>query len=129
MEILQCIRRLWEERRKKNIKVIAVEPEDSAVISGEKPGPHKIQGIGAGFIPGVLNIDIIDSIIKISNYEPGKFARELALKEGILAGISGGANLAASVKEAKKEENRGKIIVTILPDTGERYLSTWLFEE
>jgi len=115
--------------RKPSVKVIAVEPIDSPVISGGKPGPHKIQGIGAGFIPANLNTSIIDEIIQVTHTDAGETARNLAKKEGILAGISGGAALWAALETAKKAESNGKTIVVILPDTGERYLSTWLFED
>ncbi|HPA62917.1 MAG TPA: cysteine synthase A [Spirochaetota bacterium] len=115
--------------RKPSVKVIAVEPVDSPVISGGKPGPHKIQGIGAGFIPANLNTSIIDEIIQVTHTDAGETARNLAKKEGILAGISGGAALWAALETAKKAESNGKTIVVILPDTGERYLSTWLFED
>lgn len=110
------------------VKVIAVEPYDSPVLSGGKPGPHKIQGIGAGFIPEVLNIDILDEIIKVKTEEAFETTQKLANEEGILAGISAGANLYAALKIAKRNENRDKIIVVILPDTGERYLSTPVFD-
>ena len=115
--------------RKASVKIIAVEPVDSPVISGGKPGPHKIQGIGAGFIPANLNTSIIDEIIQVTHTDAGQCARDLAKKEGILAGISGGAALWAALETAKKTESNGKTIVVILPDTGERYLSTWLFED
>ena len=115
--------------RKSSVKIIAVEPVDSPVISGGKPGPHKIQGIGAGFIPANLNTSIIDEIIQVTHTDAGETARNLAKKEGILAGISGGAALWAALETAKKAESNGKTIVVILPDTGERYLSTRLFED
>ncbi|WP_461205110.1 cysteine synthase A [Clostridium sp. DL1XJH146] len=111
-----------------NIKVVAVEPIDSAVLSGGNPGPHKIQGIGAGFIPDVLNTDIIDEIVKVKGEEAFATSRELARTEGLLVGISSGAAVFAAKELAKKEENKGKNIVVILPDNGERYLSTTLFE-
>ena len=111
------------------IKVVAVEPETSAVISGENPGPHKLQGIGAGFLPKVLNADIIDEVVKVGNEEAFEMVRKLARQEGILAGISSGAALVAALKIAKNPENKGKRIVVILPDTGERYLSTGIFND
>ncbi len=117
------------KKRKPEFKVIAVEPADSPVLSGGKPGPHKIQGIGAGFIPAVLRVELIDEIIKVANEDAGKFARRLAKEEGILAGISSGAAAFAGVEVAKRKENKDKLIVVILPDTGERYLSTWVFKE
>lgn len=108
------------------IRGVAVEPADSPVLAGGKPGPHKIQGIGAGFIPSILKTELIDQIIAVSNEQAMETARQLAKEEGILAGISSGAALWAALELASKEENRGKTIVTILPDTGERYLSTEL---
>lgn len=115
--------------RKKEFRAIAVEPEASPVLSGGSPGPHKIQGIGAGFVPPVLNKTIIDEIVKVSNDNAGIAARRLAREEGILAGISSGAALWAALDVARRPENSGKLIVVIIPDTGERYLSTWLFKE
>jgi cysteine synthase A len=117
------------KKRKPAFKAIAVEPEASPVLSGGQPGPHKIQGIGAGFVPQVLDRAIIDEIVKVSNDNAGVIARRLAKEEGILAGISCGAALWAALEVAKRKENEGKLIVVILPDTGERYLSTWLFKE
>lgn len=117
------------KKRKPGFKAVAVEPEASPVLSGGQSGPHKIQGIGAGFVPLVLNRSIIDEIIRVSHEDAGKMARRLAREEGILAGISCGAALWAAIEVAKREENEGKLIVAILPDTGERYLSTWLFRE
>lgn len=110
------------------IKIVAVEPESSPVLSGGNAGPHKIQGIGAGFIPKVLNQDLIDEIIRIRDEDAGVIARRLAKEEGIFVGISSGAAMSAALKLAEKEENKGKKILVLLPDFGERYLSTWLFE-
>ncbi len=116
------------KKRKNLLKVVAVEPFDSPVLSGGNPGPHKIQGIGAGFVPNVLNTKIIDEIFKVKNDEAFTAARLLAKEEGILAGISSGAALHAAIEIAKRKENKGKNIIVILPDSGERYLSTVLFE-
>jgi len=117
------------KKRKPGFKAIAVEPEDSPVLSGGKPGSHKIQGIGAGFIPDVLQMDLVDEIIRVTNEDAGIMARRLAKEEGILAGISSGAATWAALEIAKRQESNGKLIVVVLPDTGERYLSTWLFQE
>lgn len=113
--------------KKPSVSVVAVEPSDSAVLSGSSPGPHKIQGIGAGFVPDILNVDIYDEVVKVTNDEAMEMARELAKKEGILAGISSGAAMHAALELAKRDENKGKTIVVILPDTGERYISTELY--
>ncbi len=114
--------------KKPSFKAIAVEPEESPVLSGGKPGPHKIQGIGAGFVPEVLKKDLIDEIIKVNAEDASLLARKLAKEEGILAGVSSGAAIWAALEVAKRAENKGKMIVVILPDTGERYLSTTVFE-
>jgi len=116
------------KRRKPGFRVVAVEPADSPVLSGGKPGPHKIQGIGAGFVPQVFKLELVDEIIKVTNDDAGDTARRLAREEGILAGISSGAAAWAALEIAKRPENKGKLIVVILPDTGERYISTWLFQ-
>ncbi|MFL2877044.1 MAG: cysteine synthase A [Pontiellaceae bacterium] len=115
--------------RKESLKAVAVEPITSPVISGGTPGPHKIQGIGAGFIPGNLDTELVDEVMQIDHESAGEMARQLAKEEGILCGISAGGNVYAAVEQAKRPENEGKLIVTIVCDTGERYLSTWLFEE
>jgi cysteine synthase A len=117
------------KNRKPSVKVVAVEPTDSPVISGGKAGPHKIQGIGAGFIPTNLDTKLVDEVILISAADAGATARRLAKEEGILCGISAGGNVWAALQLAKRPENEGKLIVTIICDTGERYLSTWLFDE
>ena len=115
--------------RKPTFKAIAVEPENSPVLSGGQPGVHKLQGLGAGFVPDILNVNLLDEIIKVKDNDAGATARELARHEGILTGISSGAALWGALEVAKRPENDGKLIVVILPDCGERYLSTWLFEE
>jgi cysteine synthase A len=117
------------KQRRPSFKAIAVEPEESAVLSGGKPGLHGIQGIGAGFVPKVLRKDLIDEVIRTDTEQAADTARQLARKEGILAGISSGAAVWAALKVAQREENRGKLIVVILPDTGERYLTTDLFAQ
>ncbi|MCG8572085.1 MAG: cysteine synthase A [Spirochaetes bacterium] len=114
--------------KKSSIKTIAVEPEGSPVISGGEPGTHKIQGIGAGFIPDILNVSVIDEIIKVSDEEAALTTRRLAKEEGLFVGISSGAAMTAALKVAQRPENQEKNIVVILPDTGERYLSTWIFD-
>jgi len=116
------------KKYKPSVKVIAVEPADSPVLSGGKPGPHKIQGIGAGFVPSVLDRSVLDEIICVKNEDAIETAKQLAAKEGILAGISSGANVFAALQLAKRAENKGKVIVTIICDTGERYISTELFQ-
>jgi cysteine synthase A len=117
------------KKRKPQFKAIAVEPADSPVLSGGKAGPHKIQGIGAGFVPEVLSLALVDEIIRVSNDAAGETARRLARQEGILAGISSGAAVWAALEVAKRPENKGKLIVVVVPDTGERYLTTWLFQQ
>ena len=117
------------KKRKPEFQAIAVEPKDSPVLSGGKPGSHKIQGIGAGFVPEVLRMDLVDEIIQVTNEDARIMAQRLAREEGILAGISSGAATWAALEVAKRPENKGKLIVVVLPDTGERYLTTWLFQQ
>ena len=117
------------KKRRPSVKIIAVEPEDSPVLSGGAAGPHKIQGIGAGFVPGVYNSKTVDEIIRVKTPDAAQAARRSAKEEGILIGISGGAALWAAIEVARREESAGKTVVVVIPDTGERYLSTWLFQE
>jgi len=117
------------KKKKPDFKAVAVEPKDSSVLSGGSPGPHKIQGIGAGFIPRILNTDILDEIIQVDNDEAYEYAQMLTRKEGLLAGISAGAAVCAARTIACRQENKGKLIVVIIPDTAERYLSTDFFDE
>lgn len=116
------------KERNSEVKIFAVEPADSPVLSGGNPGPHKLQGIGAGFVPGVLNPAIIDEVIQVTTEDAGKTARDAVTQEGLLIGISSGAALFAGLELSKRAEFAGKRIVVLLPDTGERYLSTWLFQ-
>jgi cysteine synthase len=115
--------------RRPELKIIAAEPADSAVISGGKPGPHKIQGWGPGFVPKVLDTTVLDETVLVKNDDAGEMARRLCKEEGILAGISGGGAVWAAREVARRKENEGKLLVVVIPDSGERYLSTWLFEE
>ena len=117
------------KKAKPSVRIVAVEPAKSPVLSGGASGPHRIQGIGAGFVPKVLDRSLIDEIVTVSDEDAGRAARDMTRKEGILGGISSGAALWAALKVAARPENSGKLVVVVLPDTGERYLSTWLFEE
>lgn len=117
------------KQKKASVKIIAVEPNDSPVLSGGAPGPHKIQGIGAGFVPDILNLEVIDEIIKVKNDDAFATSRKLARSEGLIVGISSGAAAFAATEVAKRPENKGKTIVVLLPDTGERYLSTVLYQD
>lgn len=117
------------KEKKAGVKVFAVEPVDSPVLSGGQPGPHKIQGIGAGFIPDILDVDVIDEVVKVTNDEAFETARRAAKEEGILCGISSGAAICAALQIARRDENAGKQLVVVLPDSGERYLSTALMED
>jgi cysteine synthase len=115
--------------RKPGLKIVAAEPKDSPVLSGGKPGPHKIQGWGAGFVPKVLDVSVLDEIVQVRHEDAGEMAKRLCREEGILAGISDGGVVWAAREVARRRENEGKLIVVVVPDTGERYLSTWLWED
>jgi cysteine synthase A len=117
------------KRRKQTVRAVAVEPATSPVLSGGKPGPHKIQGIGAGFVPGVLQRELIDEVAQVGDDEAAETTRKLATQEGILAGLSSGAAVCAALRVASRKENAQKTVVVVLPDTGERYLSTWVFKD
>ena len=117
------------KKRKPSFRVIAVEPAGSPVLSGGRPGPHKLQGIGAGFVPEIYRPDLVDEVVAVTEEEAGTYAKRMARKEGILVGISSGAAISAALKVAARPENKGKLMVVIIPSCGERYLSTWLFSE
>jgi cysteine synthase len=117
------------KKKKKSVRIVGVEPAGSPVLSGGAPGPHKIQGIGPGFVPAVLNRAVIDEVIAVSDEDAGKTARRMAREEGLLVGISSGAAVWAALQLARRPEHAGKMIVVIIPSSGERYLSTWLFED
>jgi cysteine synthase A len=117
------------KQRKPDVRIVAVEPAESPILSGGKPGPHKIQGIGVPFVPKVLNREVIDEVLPVNVEQATRIARRLAREEGILGGISGGAAVAGALEVAQRPENAGKTIVVVLPDTGERYLSTFLYQE
>jgi len=117
------------KQRKPEFTAIAVEPKESPVLAGGQPGPHKIQGIGAGFVPDVLRMDLVDEVVQVASEDAGEMARRLAKEEGILAGISSGAAAWAALEVARRQQSKGKLIVVVLPDTGERYLTTWLFQQ
>ncbi|MGH2410927.1 MAG: pyridoxal-phosphate dependent enzyme, partial [Chloroflexota bacterium] len=117
------------KQRKPGVRIVAVEPAESPILSGGKPGPHKIQGLGVPFVPKVLNREVIDEVLPVNVEQATRIARRLAREEGILGGISGGAAVAGALEVAQRPENAGKTIVVVLPDTGERYLSTFLYQE
>ncbi|MCB9556983.1 MAG: cysteine synthase A [Deltaproteobacteria bacterium] len=117
------------KQRKASLRTVAVEPKKSPVLAGGQPGPHRIQGIGAGFVPEVLKTELIDEIVAVDDDAAGEMARRLAREEGILSGISGGAAMTAALEIASRPESKGKMIVTVIPSCGERYLSTWLYED
>jgi cysteine synthase len=117
------------KQRRPSFRAVAVEPKDSPVLSGGKPGPHKLQGLGAGFVPAILRRELIDEVVQVAHEDAGEMARRLAREEGLLAGISSGAAVWAALQVASRPASEGKLVVVVLPSTGERYLSTWLFED